>query len=176
MRAVAIDHFGGPEALSVHTLPVPEVGPGEVLVRVATAGVGEWDPFEREGGYAEMLGITPTFPYVLGSEGSGTVVAVGDGVDRFAVGDEAYAAGFLNPKGGFYAEYAAVDAELASPVPAGLSGEQAGVMSGVGVTAVRGLDGHARTVTRSTYSGHQSAAHPYPNHRTPPTPPGVIVG
>lgn len=140
MRAVAIDRFGGPETLSVRAVPVPDVGPGEVLVRVATAGVGAWDPFEREGGYAEMLGVTPSFPYVLGSEGAGTVVAVGDGVDRFAEGDEVYAAGFLNPKGGFYAEYVAVDAELASPVPPGRSGEQAGVMSGVGVTALRGLD------------------------------------
>ena len=70
MRAVAIDRFGGPEVLKLRTLPVPEVGPGEVLIRVQTAGVGEWDPFEREGGYAEMLGIEPGFPYVLGSEGS----------------------------------------------------------------------------------------------------------
>ena len=140
MRAVAIDRFGGPEVLKLRTLPVPEVGPGEVLIRVQTAGVGEWDPFEREGGYAEMLGIEPGFPYVLGSEGAGEVVAVGERVDRFGRGDRVYAAGFLNPKGGFYAEYAAVDADLVSRVPDRLSTEQAGVMSGVALTALRGLD------------------------------------
>lgn len=140
MRAVAMDRFGGPEALELRNLPVPEAGLGEVLIRVEVAGVGEWDPFEREGGYAEMLGIEPEFPYVLGSEGAGAVAAVGEGVDRFGRGDRVYAAGFLNPKGGFYAEYAAVDAGLVSRVPDRLSTEQAGAMSGVALTALRGLD------------------------------------
>lgn len=140
MRAVAMDRFGGPEVLKLRELPVPEAGLGEVLMRVETAGVGEWDPFEREGGYAALLGVESEFPYVLGSEGAGTVAAVGEGVDRFEKGDRVYAAGFLNPKGGFYAEYAAVDAGLVSRVPYRLSTEQAGVMSGVALTALRGLD------------------------------------
>lgn len=140
MRAVAIDRFGGPEVLKVQTVPVPDLGLGEVLVRVEIAGVGEWDPFEREGGYAEMLGIEPSFPYVLGSEGAGVVAAVGEQVECFQVGDRVYAAGFLNPKGGFYAEYAVVDAGLVSHIPDRLTVEQAGVMPGVGLTALRGLD------------------------------------
>lgn len=140
MRAVVMDRFGGPEVLEVRDLPVPEAGPGEVLIRVRAAGVGEWDPFEREGGYAEMLGIEPRFPYVLGSEGAGTVAALGEGVGRFEEGDRVYAAGFLNPKGGFYAEYAAVDAGLVSRVPDRLPTEQAGAMAGVALTALRGLD------------------------------------
>lgn len=140
MRAVAIDRFGGPEALRLQTLPVPEVGPGEVMIRVETAGVGQWDPFEREGGYAEMLGIEPGFPYVLGSEGAGVIAAVGKQVDRFTEGDRVYAAGFLNPKGAFYAEYVAVDADLVSVVPDQLTSEQAGAMAGVAITALRGLD------------------------------------
>jgi NADPH2:quinone reductase len=140
MRAVAMERFGGPEVLKLRDVPVPEVGPGEILIRVQTAGVGEWDPFEREGGYAEMLGIEPQFPYILGSEGAGVVAAVGERVDRFKKGDRVYAAGFLNPKGGFYAEYAAVDAGLVSRVPDRLTIEQAGVMSGVALTALCGLD------------------------------------
>lgn len=139
MRAVAIDQFGGPEVLKVQTVPVPDLGPGEVLLRVEIAGIGEWDPFEREGGYAEMLGVQPSFPYVLGSEGAGVVAAVGEKVDRFEVGDQVYAAGFLNPKGGFYAEYAVVDAGLVSSIPERMTVEQAGVMSGVAITALRGL-------------------------------------
>jgi NADPH:quinone reductase len=58
-----------------------------VLIRLESAGVGAWDPFEREGGYAEMQGTSPTFPYGLGSEGAGTIAAVGDGVTSRAVGE-----------------------------------------------------------------------------------------
>lgn len=140
MRAVAMDWFGGPEVLKPRNLPVPEVGPGEVLIRVQAAGLGQWDPFEREGGYAVLLGIEAEFPYVLGSEGAGQVVAVGERVDRFEEGEKVYACGFLNPKGGFYAEYAAVDSGLVSHVPDRLTIEQAGAMSGVSITALRGLD------------------------------------
>ncbi|WP_434045622.1 MULTISPECIES: quinone oxidoreductase family protein [Sorangium] len=140
MRAVALDRFGGPEALALRTLPVPTVGPDEVLVRVEVAGVGEWDPFEREGGYARMLGLTPQFPYVLGSEGAGKVAAMGERVRRFREGDPVYVLGFLNPRGGLYAEYAAVNADLVSAIPGALTVDQAGVMGGVGITALRGLD------------------------------------
>ncbi len=140
MQAVAIDRFGGPDELTARTLSVPGIGLDEILIRIETAGVGEWDPFEREGGYAEMLGIEPSFPYVLGSEGAGVIVAVGEQVGRFKKGDQVYAAGFLNPKGGFYAEYVAVNADLVSCVPGQLTTEQAGVMSGVAITALRGLD------------------------------------
>ncbi len=140
MRAIAIDRFGGAEVLALRTLPRPNIGPDEVLIRVAVAGVGEWDPFEREGGYATLLGLPARFPYVLGSEGAGTVVAIGEHVSRFREGDQVYALGFLNPKGGFYAEYAAVGADYVSFLPGKLTAEQAGVMGGVGITALRGLD------------------------------------
>jgi NADPH:quinone reductase len=140
MRAVAIDRFGGIEEMAVCTLPVPEIGENDVLIRLEIAGVGEWDPFEREGGYAEMMGMEPAFPYVLGSEGAGTIEAVGERVSRFAPGDRVYALGFLNPKGGLYAEYAAVPEDLVAPVPDALTIEQAAVMGGVATTALRGLD------------------------------------
>jgi NADPH2:quinone reductase len=140
MRAVALDRFGGPEVLTVKTLPIPEVGPDEVLIRVESAGVGQWDPFEREGGFAEMLGIEPKFPYVLGSDGAGTVVAVGARVSRFNEGDRIYAMSLANPKGGFYAEYAAVKVDDASLIPDNLTTEQAGAMPFDAITALRGLD------------------------------------
>jgi NADPH:quinone reductase-like Zn-dependent oxidoreductase len=140
MQAVAIDRFGGVETMSVRTLPVPEVGPDEILVRVDCAGVGAWDPFEREGGFAEEFHVEPRFPYVLGSEGSGTVVAVGEKVDRFAEGDRVWAIAFMSPKGGFYAEYVAVRADDACRIPEKLTTEQAGVMPIDAITALRGLD------------------------------------
>ncbi|MHC9544773.1 MAG: NADP-dependent oxidoreductase [Vulcanimicrobiota bacterium] len=140
MQAIALDRFGGPGMLTLHTLPVPEIGPDEVLIRVQIAGVGVWDSFEREGGYAEMLGLTSRFPYVPGSEGAGTVAATGAEVSRFREGDLVYAVGFLNPRGGFYAEYVAVNADYVSFIPGSLTTEQAGGMAGVGLTALRGLD------------------------------------
>jgi NADPH:quinone reductase-like Zn-dependent oxidoreductase len=140
MRAVAIERFGGIETLKSQTLPIPKVEPDEVLIRVEAAGVGAWDPFEREGGFAEYYGTNATFPYVLGTDGAGTLAAVGDRVNRFKVGDRAYALSLANPKGGFYAEYAAVKADAASLIPEKLPTEQAGVMPVDAMTALRGLD------------------------------------
>src|SRR5512141_170483 len=140
MRAAALDRFGGVENIRVKELPVPEPGPDEVLLRVESAGVGVWDPYEREGEFAKIFGTTPTFPYVLGSDGAGTVTAVGAQVRRFKEGDHAYALALVNPKGGFYAEYAAVKADHVSPIPRKLNVEQAGVMPCDALTALRGLD------------------------------------
>src|SRR5215469_8450711 len=111
MKAAAIDRFGGPETLTLETLPVPEVGPDEVLIRVDSADVGVWDPFEREGGFARLYGARPRFPYVLGSDGAGTVAAAGKSVGRFKNGDRVYGVALMNQKGGFYAEYAALNAD-----------------------------------------------------------------
>jgi len=63
MRAAAIDGFGGPEVLKLHTLPVPAPAAGEVLIRIDTAGVGSWDA-EIRGGWSP--GGKIEFPYVLG--------------------------------------------------------------------------------------------------------------
>jgi NADPH:quinone reductase-like Zn-dependent oxidoreductase len=140
MRAAALDRFGGVENIHVAQLPVPEPGPDEVLLHVESAGVGVWDPYEREGEFAKMFGTKPHFPYVLGSDGAGTVAAVGAQVRGFKEGDHAYALALVNPKGGFYAEYAAVKADQVSPIPKKLSVEQAGVMPSDALTALRGLD------------------------------------
>ena len=137
MRAAALDRFGGIETITMHTLPVPEVGSDEVLIRVESAGVGEWDPFEREGGFVKMSGTTPTFPYVLGTDGAGTVAAIGEQVKGVKKGDRVYAAALANPKGGFYAEYASVKAEYVSRIPDKLPTEQAGIMLSDAITAFK---------------------------------------
>src|SRR5712691_1165194 len=90
MEAVVMDRFGGPETLTLRTLALPEIGPDQILVRVESAGVGKWDAFERAGMFAQAYGGEPQFPYVLGSEGAGRVVAVGEDVTRFHVGDPVY--------------------------------------------------------------------------------------
>jgi NADPH:quinone reductase-like Zn-dependent oxidoreductase len=140
MHAAAIDHFGGVEAIQFRDVPVPDVGPYELLIKVETAGVGAWDPFEREGGFAKMMGAKPKFPYVLGTDGAGTVAAVGDRVRNFKPGDHVYGLALANPKGGFYAEYVALPADHAAPIPGALTTEQAGVMPVDAITALMGLD------------------------------------
>lgn len=140
MRAVALDRFGGPETLKVQTVPIPEVAADEILIHVEAAGVGAWDPYEREGGFVEVLGRPAKFPYVLGTDGAGTVAAVGGKVKEFKEGDRVYALELGNPKGGFYAEYAAVKAENASIIPGGLTMDQAAVLPTDAVTALKGLE------------------------------------
>jgi NADPH2:quinone reductase len=139
MKAAVIDRFGGIDNIRIETLAIPEIGPDEVLIRVETAGVGVWDPFEREGGFAKLLGTAPRFPYVLGTEGAGTVAALGSSVDGLKEGDRVYAMSFATSKG-FYAEFAVAKAEHVSPIPRKLPTDQAGVMPVDAITALRGLD------------------------------------
>ncbi len=134
MKAAALDRFGGPEVLHTETLPVPKLKPRQVLIRLDSAGIGVWDPYVRSG-EIELGG--GQFPRVIGNDGAGEVVAVGDEVKRFRVGDRVYAYSF---EGGFYAEYVAVDEEAVAPIPQGLSAEEAGALGADGVTALRGLD------------------------------------
>ncbi|GIO90253.1 quinone oxidoreductase family protein [Paenibacillus lactis] len=140
MRAAVLHRFGGPDELIHQEVDVPTIGPEDVLIGVAYAGLGEWDAFERQGGYAEMLNLESEFPYILGSEGSGIVIARGEKVTNVDLGDQVYAPAFLNPNGGFYAEYAAVNAKYVSRIPDGLTMQEAAVISGVGITALRGLE------------------------------------
>ncbi|HEU0139664.1 MAG TPA: NADP-dependent oxidoreductase [Bryobacteraceae bacterium] len=140
MRAVAIDEFGGIEKMKPRELPVPQVAADEILVRVDTAGVGVWDPFEREGGFAKEFGLRANFPYVLGSDGAGAVEEVGGQVHNFKRGDRVYGTSLMSPKGGFYAEYTVVKANNAAVIPQALSTRDAGVLAIDGVTALDGLD------------------------------------
>lgn len=134
MKAAAIDRFGGPEVLHMHSLTVPAPKPDEVLVELDIAGIGVWDPLVREG----ELELGPhSFPFVIGNDGAGTVVSIGKDVKRFQVGDRVYAAAMT---GGFYAEYIAVKEDNAARIPPGLKEEEAGALGTDGITALRGLD------------------------------------
>ena len=82
MKAIALDRFGGLETLKLQMTPVPEVGPNEVLIHVEWAGVGQWDPFEREGGfYAEYAAVkadnVSRIPGNLASQQAGAMPADG---------------------------------------------------------------------------------------------------
>jgi NADPH2:quinone reductase len=137
MRAAAVERFGGPEVLAVHDLPVPNPGAQEVLIALDTAGVGGWDASFRDG---SSKSETKRMPLVLGVDGAGTVVAAGARVRRLAPGDQVYAYSYDNPKGGFYAQYVAVAAARAVPVPAGLDLRQAGAIPAIALTALQGVD------------------------------------
>ena len=134
MRAVVIDAFGGPERLGVREMPVPAVGQRDVLVRVDTAGVAISDVKARRG---EWDGA---FPMILGADGSGTVVALGDDVRGFAVGDAVYGYAYRRSKGGFYAEYVALSADHVAPMPPSLDFREAGGLALTGLTALAGID------------------------------------
>ncbi|HEX3786307.1 MAG TPA: NADPH:quinone oxidoreductase family protein [Pseudonocardiaceae bacterium] len=116
MRAVWVREFGAEDTLTVADTPDPRPGPGEVLIEVAAAGVNRADLLFRSGRYHSG----PALPAVPGSEGAGTVVAVGPGVAEFALGDRVLAWGPLGAPG-FYRELAVVDAGRALPVPADVS-------------------------------------------------------
>ena len=117
MRVVEISEFGGPEVLKPGTRPVPTPGAGEILIRVAAAGVNRPDALQRMGNYP----VPPGASDLPGLEAAGTVAAVGEGVGRWKVGDKVCA---LLPGGG-YAEYAVTPADHALPVPEGMSMEAA---------------------------------------------------
>ncbi|MCU1255566.1 MAG: NADPH:quinone reductase [Candidatus Angelobacter sp.] len=137
MRAAAIDRFGGPAVLKLHTLPVPPIDADEVLIALHTSGVGGWDADMRSGWWPFGK---PHFPVVLGTDGSGTVAAVGARVRRFKVGDKVYAYKWEIGKGGFYAEYVAVPGEDVAHVPKALDLRHAGAIPVTGLTALQGID------------------------------------
>ncbi len=112
MRAVEIAQPGGPEVLRLVERPLPQPGHGEILIRVAFAGINRPDLLQRAGAYAPP----PAASDLPGLEAAGTVAAIGPGVSDRAVGDEVCA---LLPGGG-YAEYAVTPAAHALPVPAGM--------------------------------------------------------
>jgi NADPH2:quinone reductase len=138
MRAAAIDRFGGPGVLTIHELPVPVPDANEVLIALHTAGVGGWDADMRAGWSPD--GRPPRFPLVVGTDGSGTIAAVGSRIRRLKRGDQVYSYSFGNPKGGFYAEYVAVRGENVAPKPERLSLLHAGAIPTTGLTALQGID------------------------------------
>ncbi|GAA1713197.1 quinone oxidoreductase [Fodinicola feengrottensis] len=125
MRAVRVPEHGGADVLTVVDLDPPTIGPDQLLVRTAAAGVNYIDTYQRDGIYP-----IPT-PFTLGLEGAGEVLQVGAEVSGFAVGDTVA----WKQAAGSYAEQVAVPAAEAVPVPAGVSAENAAAVMLQGLTA-----------------------------------------
>lgn len=122
MKAVVCETFGPPSDLVIRELPIPEPGPGELRVKVRSAGVIFPDALIVQGKYQ----VKPVLPFIPGSEFAGVVDALGAGVDGFSVGDAVMAIGY---HGGF-AEFAIAEARRVWKMPEGMSfGEGAGFVT-----------------------------------------------
>ena len=125
MKAIQVKQVGGPEAMELVDLPVPQPKANEAVVKLAASGVNFIDVYVREGRYKTLL------PVVVGQEGAGVVTAVGADVKSVKVGDRVAWASVL----GSYAEYAAVPGDRLVPIPQGVSDQQAAAAMLQGMTA-----------------------------------------
>ena len=141
MKAARIHHFGSPDVIQIEDIDSPAPAAHEVLVRVAFASVGPWDSWIRAGKSV----LPQPLPLTLGSDLSGTVVALGDGVTELAVGDRVF--GVTNKRfTNAYAELAVASAGMIAKKPAGLEDALAASAPVVSVTALQMLEGHAKVV------------------------------
>ncbi|MFH8725106.1 zinc-binding alcohol dehydrogenase family protein [Streptomyces termitum] len=131
MRTVRIHAFGNPEVLRAEETPVPDPGPGQVLIAVEAVGVGFAQTQMRRDVFPAPM-WRPSFPIVLGGDVVGTVAALGAGVTGLREGDRVGAFTLH----GAYAEYVAVDADTVLPVPAGMDAATATALPGSGPIAM----------------------------------------
>ena len=132
MRAIFIEQYGGPEVLQLRDdVSRPFAGPGEVLVQVICAGINFMDVLTRQGRYANSRTYPVRLPCILGMEGAGDVIAVGEGVQHLHVGERvAWCTAW-----GSYAEYVSIPAALAARLPDGITYELAAASMFQGCTA-----------------------------------------
>ncbi|UWQ20149.1 zinc-dependent alcohol dehydrogenase family protein [Jannaschia sp. W003] len=139
MKAMTLTDYGPDAPFAEAEMPRPAAGPGQVLVRVAATSVNTIDTMIRAMG--TDLPLSPALPAVLGMDFAGTIEAVGDRVEGFAVGDEVYGcAGGLADLQGALAEFIPADARLVAHKPRTLSMREAAALPLVGITAWEGLD------------------------------------
>ncbi|GAB2832032.1 NADP-dependent oxidoreductase [Streptomyces daliensis] len=138
MKAIALEQYGGPDALRLTELPDPKVAPGEVLIRVRAAGVNPVD-WKLAAGYLDPL-MEVGFPLVPGWDVSGTVERVGLDAGEFSVGDEVV--GYVRKdwaQKGTYAELVSAHVRMLAPKPASLSWTEAAGLPLAGLTALQSL-------------------------------------
>jgi len=132
MKAICVHEFGGPEVLRLQEAPMPQPGPGEVLVRMQAAGVNPVETYIRAGTYARL----PELPYTPGNDAAGMVEQVGAEVSEFKSGDRVYTAGSMS---GTYVEFALCKKEQVHRLPTNVSFAQGAAMGTPYPTAYRGL-------------------------------------
>jgi len=132
MQAITVTAFGGPEVLQVAEKEIPTPGPGQVLVKVQAVGINPVETYIRSGTYA----ILPPLPWVPGTDGSGTVEAVGDKDSSLEVSSRVWLSGSLT---GTYAQYALADASKVHPLPENVSFDQGASLGVPFLTAYHAL-------------------------------------
>lgn len=138
MKAVLIDRFGGPDVLRIGEAAIQEPGPGQVLIRVACAGVNPADDKERAGRLAMIP--WPPFPFVPGHDAAGVIERVGPGVTEFRPGDRVMSGSdHLAGEWGSYAEFMRVLADHTGPTPKSVSYAEATTLPVAGRTAWQAL-------------------------------------
>lgn len=138
MKAMVLNSYGENSVFEATEVATPEAKAGEVLVKIAASSVNTVDTMIRNMG--NDLPLSPDNPAILGMDFAGTVEAVGEGVEGYAVGDEVYGcAGGLADLPGTLAEYIAADANLIAHKPKNLSMKEAAAIPLVGITAYEGL-------------------------------------
>jgi NADPH2:quinone reductase len=125
MKAIQVKQVGGPEAMELVELPIPQPKTNEAVVKLSASGVNFIDVYFREGRYKAPV------PFTLGQEGGGVVTAIGAEAKSVKVGDRVAWTGLL----GSYAEYAAVPTDRLVPIPQGVSDQQAASAMLQGMTA-----------------------------------------
>ncbi|WP_106814679.1 NAD(P)-dependent alcohol dehydrogenase [Microbacterium timonense] len=139
MKAVVYERYGGPEVLQVRDVPVPSPGPGEVLIEVVCTSINlsDWENLRGSPAYARIGGLRRPARRILGSDIAGRVVGLGDGVTRFAVGDEVYGDNLAG--GGGFAEYVAVPQAALAVKPPQLSFAEASAIPQAGAIAAQAV-------------------------------------
>ena len=150
MRAIRVHQFGGPEVLKLGDVPDPSPGPGRVVVQVHAAGVNPVDTYIRTGAYARK----PPLPYTPGSDGAGTIEAVGPDVSRFRKGDRVYVIKPADASGGTYAQRVLCSAAHVFPLPEAISFAQGAAVGVPYATAYRALFDRANAQPGETVLVH----------------------
>jgi NADPH:quinone reductase-like Zn-dependent oxidoreductase len=152
MMAWRVHEFGPPQTMTFESVPRPDPGPGEVLVKVHAAGVGPWDGWIRAGNSA----LPQPLPLTLGSDLAGDIEAVGPDVTDLHVGDRVY--GVTNPRFiGAYAEYALASAAMIARKPTSIDYIEAASVPVIAVTAWQGLFDQAQLRAGQTVLIHGAA-------------------
>jgi NADPH:quinone reductase-like Zn-dependent oxidoreductase len=140
MRAVGVNHYGGPEALEVVDLPEPHAGPGQLRIRVHAAAVNPTDTYVRNGDRAKQQQKDPP-PYVPGMDAAGFLDEIGDGVETdLRVGDAVMAIVLPDGSHGAYSEHLALPVGSVARAPKGASHAEACTLPMNGLTARLSLD------------------------------------
>jgi NADPH2:quinone reductase len=141
MKAAYINQTGGPENILYGDLPDPKPGPTQCLIKVAAVDVNPIDLYIRSGAVPAKL----NFPYILGRDLAGKVIAIGENVKRFKIGDRVWATGQgVDGRPGTFSELAAVDEGWLNQMPGNVTDEEIAAISLVGVTAHLGLVARAK--------------------------------